>query len=256
MKRYLVTTLFISILLWSCDTYTYIPTEHHIMPFEEKGDILIGGGSGMANGELKAGYAFTDNLGVVSSINTLDILGDNNSDNYKFFNEFSWDNELVLYKRFSPNLYFGVNTGLGFGMLNAYNEYYHINTNKQYILPWINGITTKNSRKNFYGFCGASLKFSRLGNHLINDLTYDNEYDQTMYNIYFNADGSNLNKFELEGGLTFGYNFDFVKFQYQLITPIVPSHDDYIFPMNIVFSLNFNLGYFFRNKKAVIINQY
>lgn len=239
MKKYLVFIIVI-IYISACNSFTYMPTEHQVMPFEQKGDAIVGITTGFReNIGIKGGYSFTDNIGIVSNLNTFDLSNNENSDN--FLNDYTWDNELVLYKKFNPIFYMGVNAGAGWGKLNSTSQYYCINTNKQYILPWVNGVFQVDSNHNIYGFLGFSVKLLRTNYSIKQIMNTNSEYDQMMFDEYFNFSNFNPSKFKGELGLTGGYNFDFVKIQLQSVFLLIPKYETNVIPMNGQVSLIFNL---------------
>lgn len=231
----------------ACSSYFYLPTKHNIMPFYEKDDVMLAVSAGINdNFIVEGGYAITDNIGITTSLNTLDISAYRNS---KYINnDYIWDNELVFYKNWNENLFSGINTGVGWGKFNAQHPYYNYDFNRQYVLPWFVYEMSKKSVADFSIFWGLSMKFSRVDYGLNTKLDISSEYDNQMFYNYYKLQDMNRDRFIYEAGFTSGLSTDKVKFQFQYQTVVFPTKRTYIIPSNVSVSMYFYINQFFPKK--------
>lgn len=249
MKNFIKFTLMLLVLITiaSCNPYFYMPTKHNVLPFNEKGDIMLAVSAGLNdNFAVDAGYSITDNIGVTTSFNSLDISASGNS---KYLNnDYIWDSELVLYKKINKNMFSGINMGAGWGKYNTYSAYYNYNFNRQYVLPWFVYKSTISSFEKISTYVGLSTKFSRVNYGLNPMLDLSSDYDRQMFYNYFELENLNKERFISEIGFTFGIDFEKIKIQIQNQNVIFPSKQDYILPSNLTVSVYFYLNNFFKKK--------
>ncbi len=236
------------ITITSCNSYFYMPTTHNVLPFNEKGDIMLAVSAGLNdNLAIEGGYSITDNIGVTTSFNSLDISALGNS---KYLNnDYIWDNELVLYKKFNKNLFSGVNMGAGLGKFNTYSAYYDYNFSRQYILPWFVYKTSNSFFEKLSAYLGLSAKFSRVDFGLHPKLDIGSDYDREMFYNYFEIENLNKERFMSEIGFTFGLDLEKMKIQIQSQNVIFPSKKTYIFPSNLSVTMCFYINNIFGKSK-------
>lgn len=234
------------IVFVSCSQYVYMPTEHHVMPFKQKGEAEMSINSGLkSNLGVTAGYALTDNIGLLTAYNCMDLNVESYDHHrqYGMINSFIWDNEFVWYKKLNSSLVTGVNVGCGLGRLNN-DEYYYYNYNRQYFLPWIGGVSADLSNANVSFYWAFSTKLSQMNYHLKTNFQINSDYDREMYRNYFDATDFSL--FTGELGFTVGINFSLARIQWQTLYFIRPEYySQNIYPFNSVVSISFLLNKIF-----------
>lgn len=242
---YFVIWLFLILFFTSCQPKYYLPTKQNVMVFKEKGDAILSISMTTNNGTgIEAGYAFTDNIGVYTSLNNFDITYGGNSNG--FGNDYSWDNEIMYFNKDNSGLYTGVNVGVGFGKLNQNNPYYKLDLTRQFIQPTL-GVTMLE-----YVDLAFSMRVSHLNYSLKPLMKLDSDYDVTMFNQYFNLnDLAYKNYFFIEPAITLGFNFKFCKLQFQYAGAIDTKREDFSYiQQNLITSLSFNINKLFFNKKS------
>lgn len=240
--------LILSLFMFSCGSYSYLPTKQNVMVFAEKGDAILSGTKGLffKQDNVSIGYAFTENMGVYSTFNKFDISEFGNSSN--FIKDFIWDNELVLFKKRKNGVYTAVNLGQGFGNLNLGNPYYKLALNRQFILPTL----AYNFSDNTY-ICLSS-RFTRLGYKFTSLIGNGDLYDTTMSQRYFNV--QNLishDHYLIEPALTYGFIFDFIKLEFQYSQIINSKSLKFSFlENNLSTTLSINFNKFIKGKNAKV----
>lgn len=231
----------VALLLTSCSSYYYLPTKQNVMVFKQKGDAILSGNLGLfyQQSGLEAGYSFTDNIGFYSSFNKFNISHYGNT--HQFIKDFIWDNELIIYKKFDFGLYTALNTGVGIGKLNVGNPYYDLTLHRQFVQPTLGFIFME-----IFEF-GLSTRFTLLNYKLKSIIDNQTNYDQIMFNNYFDFGSLNKeNHFFIEPALTMGLNFEFINLKCQYTVSKEIGRDAYFYiPENLTTSISFNLGKIF-----------
>jgi hypothetical protein len=242
--NYLLISLFLMLVVTSCQPYYYLPTKQNVMVFDKKGDVMLAVNGGMYNGSgIEAGYAITNNIGVYSSLNSFDIThrGNNNG----FGNDYIWDNELLLFKKYNTGLYTGLNLGIGFGKLDQDNPYYTLGLNRQFIQPAL-GISK-------FGFfeVAFSMRFTHLTYTLKPYMSLESDYDKSMFNQYFSfQDLVNADHYFIEPALTMGFRYKFCKLQFQYVGVVnTKPRENFYLKENLITALSINLNELFSNMK-------
>lgn len=235
------------LFLISCRNNFYMPTKHNVLPFNEKGDMIINGDVGMyENFSLEAGYSLTNNFGLITRLNCMDISIQNNSK--YLLNDYIWDNELVLYKQIKKSLFTGLNLGIGFGLLGKYNPNYNYNLNRQYILPWLVIKNDFQTDQDKYFLKGFSVKISRLDYNLNTQLDISTEYDKQVFYHYFQIEDLVKNVFIIEPGITFGVNLSKIRISLQGQLVFYPLKQSNKIPVNMELSVSVYLNKLFSKK--------
>lgn len=209
-KLFIFTMILVAVLFSSCYPHYYAPAKQNIMPFDEKGDITVSATIGTL-GEFgaDAGWAITDNIGIYSSFNYIDISNFENTHNSP--NDFVWDNELVFYKWIKNRLYAGVNVGIGIGEIGMLHPYYDLKLNRQYIQPTF-GLKVVDPF-----ILAFSFRVSRVDYSLKSDFINYSEYDENLFRKYFFlGDVGKSDFFFFEPAFTWGVDSEFMKYRFQL----------------------------------------
>lgn len=194
----------------SCMPHYYSPAKQNVMPFEGKGDVTVSATIGTL-GEIgaDAGWAITDNIGIYSSFNYIDISNFENT--HYSANDYVWDNELVLYKWLKNRYYTGLHLGVGLGEIGMKHPYYDLKLYRQYIQPTF-GI------KIFDPFILAfSFRVSRVDFNLTSAYLSNSEYDEQLFRRYFFlGDIGKSDFYFFEPAFTWGFDTEFMKYRFQL----------------------------------------
>lgn len=197
-------------LITSCIPAYYAPAKQNIMPFDGKGDVTVSATIGTL-GEIGAdvGWSITDNIGVYSSLNYIDISNLENTNNS--LNDFMWDNDLVFYKWLKNRIYLGANLGFGMGEIGMRHPYYDLKLFRQYIQPTF-GV------KVFDPFILAfSFRVSRVDYSLKSEFLNYSEYDENLFRKYFFlGDIGKSDFYFFEPAFTWGFDTEFMKYRFQL----------------------------------------
>lgn len=236
---YLLSILFFS----SCNSSIYLPTKQSVMVFKEKADIIVSANIGLYDGfGLEGGYAFTDNIGLYTSFNRFNISKANTKN---IANDFIWDNELILYKKFNSGFYSAINTGVGFGSINANNRFYKLDLNRQFLVPSI-GYTIANMVD-----VAVSARFSRLAYYINSKINIDSNYDYEMFKSYFELTNLDKSFFCIEPALTAGLDLKYLQLKAQY-TWIEKPHPNELYYKhdNLVTTISLNIDKIFFPKKT------
>lgn len=228
-----------------CTPYYYLPTKQNTMVFEKKGDIVLSGNIGLFHRQtgLELGYALTDNIGVYSSFNKFDISYYGKQ--HPFLKDFIWDNELIFFKRHNSGLYTGINLGLGLGKFNVGNPYFNLYLYRQFLQPTL-GITVFNHLQ-----FGLSTRIVRLNFNATSATRGLSEYDQKMFDQYFNFKDITTNDFLLiEPAFTMAFKIECFRLQFQYAGITNSNYRSYFINENISTSLSINLNKLFLYKKS------
>ena len=111
----LIFPVIIGYSLAACNHAYYLPTKQNVQVFDKKGDIVAGGNLGLYGTiGAEAGYAFTDHIGIYSSLKGFNISTYGGSEE-KVIRDYIWDNEFILYSKLKYDFYAACNFGVGFG---------------------------------------------------------------------------------------------------------------------------------------------
>jgi hypothetical protein len=240
-KNQTLTLFAISFILFSCETYYYYPVNQNVLKFEESGDISASLNAGEDYEGINIGYAFTNNIAFVSDVR---IFGSNKAWG-KRYDDYVWDNELILFKTIENYWQPAINIGYGYGEINRNLEYYDLSLHRFILQPSF-GYKRKNYEIAF------SSRFSRVNYDLIqlaeipsNNYTFQQYFDFRDVGIapfYFN-----------EPAITLGVGWKYFKFKYQYSTLIrLSNHEIKYYSKGVHnFSLNFYLNrkQLFKNKE-------
>ena len=211
---------FLNLLLSSCATYYYAPSEQAVLKFTEKNQFSGSVSKSEAEGTaINAAYSLTDNIGF----NT----------NYQEYqkNSIVFDSELIFYKKINKNFYPAVNLGYSWGDLHKYTGLYNLNLYRFYLQPSV-------GFSNDYFDFALSTRFSTVNYNL-----------QIKSNRISNNNGTNLydvghKRFLfIEPALTAGIGYKFIKLRFQYAE--VHQNDNnklLLYENNIIVSLNFRFN--------------
>jgi len=224
----------------SCSS-SYLPLNQNVMKFEKKGDIVVSSYISPLYFDLgmSGGYAISDNFGVYSSFNNFEITQDRNG--YHFIDDFMWDNELIIYKKYKSGLYTGLNVGVGFGGLDIHDSKRNL-INRQCLLPTLGVHYLNNSRH-----AALSCRFARFGS---NTFYIDKPYLSKYNGVPFYE--KNVDYF-IEPAISSGFTLDIVKIemQYSVIVKNPKSSINYK-SINIGWTASVNLRKLFKDKNAPV----
>lgn len=194
----------------SCIPNYYSPAKQNVMPFDGKGDVTVSATIGTL-GEIgtDVGWSITDNVGVYSSFNYIDI---SNFENTHYSpNDFIWDNEVVFYKWIKNHFYAGANVGVGIGKIGMQHPYYDLKLTRQYIQPTF-GIKILDPF-----ILAISFRVSRVDFNLKSAYLSNSEYDEELFRRYFFLGDIGTSDFYFfEPAFTWGFNSEFMKYRFQL----------------------------------------
>lgn len=225
-------------LFSSCSTQYYYPTSQNVLRFKEKGDANVAYQYDVHGFEsIDLGYSITYNIAIISDFQTYNTYSSQSSVKHKI-DDYHWDNELVLYKRFSEYFYPSLNIGYGFGQINRNNEYYKLGFSRQYLQP---SFGYSNS---FFDFA-LSTRFARV-KHNLKKLKEFNLSDELTFDEYFDIqDVGKKDFYFIEPAVSMGVGYKFVKLRYQyiLIQKISSGQLKYLktnryLTLNFTFNLN------------------
>lgn len=192
----------------SCSSYDYIPSQQQVLLFTDENDTHFSFGISPYTTTFTVGHAFSDNIGFVSSAKVLESILDFDANN------FLWDNELVLYKRFAKKLMVAANFGYGMGQYqkyDMYNEPYMTRLSRFYIQPSF-GFSLK-----CFDFA-VSLRLSEA-NFNVHSQEMRYEYQDEYYYLTPQVrEVTNGYALFLEPALTIGTGYDWLKFRMQPTT--------------------------------------
>lgn len=115
------------LLVSSCGTYYYYPTQQNVMQFKQKGDLNLNvnlDSEGFVG--YRAGYALTDHVAVLSNFNGFGT---------SFHDDYMVDTEVILYTKVNKIFHPAVNLGYGFGEIDKWDNNYELGVQRQYIQP-------------------------------------------------------------------------------------------------------------------------
>lgn len=128
LKTVFFLSLFPAILLVSsCNTYYYYPTQHNVMQFKQKGDLNLNANLD-SEGFIgtSVGYAIDDHVAILSNFNG---FGTSFNDDYMV------DTEMILFTKVNKIFYPAINFGYGFGQIDKRDQDYELGMQRQYIQP-------------------------------------------------------------------------------------------------------------------------
>lgn len=231
-----------ALLFISCTDYIYVPNHQPVNLFEKKNELILSTSRSFYGGlGAELGYSFTNHIGINSSFNSFDISyrGD---DNKKLFNDYSWQNELVLFNKATNGLYLGLNIGYGNAYYNANNPYYKVNMQQRYLIPSAGYYFTPK----FSMF--LSTRCSRADYQLLPQMALESDYDKEMFDKYFSINRiDNSKKYLYEPALTFNYSLQDIRLQAQMIC--LSKAPEKMIPINCVVSASVDLCKLYRNWK-------
>lgn len=216
-----------SLVLLSCSTYYYIPTQQNVLKFKRKGDVVASIGADEHGHEnYSVGYAVTDHLGFLSDFKTFDKHGEP----YRI-DDYFWDNEVVIYSTIGGLFYPAINIGYGFGELERNDELIRLKPTRQFIQPSI-------------GYSGEFLDFA-LSTRLTrtNYDLYHDSFTQGQLSSYGFHDVGRKDFLFIEPAVTVGAGYNNVKVRVQWLAgrKITSSEIAYV-NKNTVVSLNLLLN--------------
>lgn len=229
-------------ILCACSDNLYIPNHQAVKLFEKKNELVLSSSRSFGNGiGAELGYSLTNNIGVNTAFNRFDISYDDEN-NSKFFGDYNWQNELVLFNKFNNKFYLGLNIGYGIGKYSTNNPYFNIDMQQKYLLPSV-------------GYCFTP-KFSiflstrrSLVNYQLHPLVaLNSDYDKEMFDKYFQINGiHNRHNYLSEPALTINYSLQDIRLQAQMIC--LSDAPEKMIPINFVVSASVDLCKLFRNWK-------
>ncbi|OQA98869.1 MAG: hypothetical protein BWY22_00698 [Bacteroidetes bacterium ADurb.Bin217] len=208
-KLFLFVSVVIIFIASSCSSYDYFPSQQQVLLFKKENDTHFSIGVSPYTTTVTIGHAFSDYVGFVSSAKFLESFQDmNNSDNFLF------DNELVIYKRFKNRLMIASNFGYGMGQYrkyDLYNDPYMTRLSRFYIQPSF-GFSLK-----CFDFA-VSLRVSQANFDVHSqEMHYDSE--ESYYSLTpVIKEVTNGYAFFFEPALTIGTGYDWLKFRVQPTT--------------------------------------
>jgi hypothetical protein len=215
-----VSILFVSALisLSGCSQHYYFNASQNVNAFKEKGDIYVSAGVDHNQGGFSAGYAFTDNIGVIASFRgfnpeakdsttiTFDSDGAH-STGFMDYRSFMAEPELVLTKGIDlkgkpgARLSGSVSLGLAFAGVAQNPGVYSLNMNRLALQPALCYTTD-------YFDIGLSARFSRLNYNLtLHQMTADTDLGDVGRQPY---------RF-FEPAVTVGGGYKVIKFRLQYL---------------------------------------
>jgi hypothetical protein len=200
------------VLTTACTSNYYLPTKQNVMTFEKKGDatVSVSASSFSTQMGIEAGYAFTDHVGLVSSLSQFDISYYGPT---KLLKDYIWNNEIILYKQFNFGVYTGLNLGYAHGGFNTGNPYYKLSMNRLSVQPGA-GYFFSNT---FY--MAGSVRFSKLNYNLtVLQSNQYSDYDKQVFRALFNLNNIDDNTFVFaEPAFTFGFRTSYFDLQLQYV---------------------------------------
>ena len=183
------------ILLQSCETYFYYPTQQNVLQFSKKSDaqctILVGN----EERSTTLGYAFTDNIAFITNFRKFSAPEYNSTTSSKKNPKSNlFENEIILFKKFNSNIIAACNFGFASGRISNEYEWDTITITRQFLQP---SLGYKNK---FFDFAFSS-RFSRV------------KYKEStnMYNV------SKSPFFFAEPAITFGIGYKCIKLRCQKV---------------------------------------
>ncbi|MFY0608124.1 MAG: hypothetical protein JXR10_15500 [Cyclobacteriaceae bacterium] len=171
------------------------------------------------------GYAISDHIAINSGLKSFG--------GSKLFDNYVWDNELVVYNKWRKIFYPSINFGVGFGELDKHKEHYDLNIRRLSIVPSF-------GMSNDFFDLALSARFSKVNYdlHLANNIPSDSE------RYYDFQDVGKKSFYFVEPALTAGIGYKIIKFrgQYVLAEKLDRNHINYYKDPNIIISANLTLN--------------
>lgn len=190
----------------SCSSYDYLPSQQNVLLFTKKNDTHFSFGFSPQTTTGTIGHAFSDNVGFVSSVKFLE--------SFETFdvNNFIFDNELVLYKRYPSRIMFAANVGYGigqYGKYDIYNSYFMTELSRIFIQPSFGF-----SLKCFDFAVSCRVSYANFDVRSQEKRYVTQQYD---YGWGFEPDTETANgySFFVEPAITVGTGYDWLKFRMQ-----------------------------------------
>jgi hypothetical protein len=205
------------ILLQSCETYFYYPTQQNVLQFSKKSDAQCSIVIGDYESSTTLGYAFTNNIAFITNFRKFTAPEYNsNTSSKKNPKSNLFENEIVLFKKFNTDIIAACNIGFASGRISNEYEWDTISIIRQFIQP---SLGYKNK---FFDFALSS-RFSRV------------KYEEStnMYNV------SKSPFFFAEPAITVGLGYKNIKLRCQktYIQKLNPQELAYI-QQSLSWSLN------------------
>jgi hypothetical protein len=205
-------SVFFLLLMYSCGSYYYMPTQQQIPLFTEKNELhMTGGIDGQEFNNFQFSYSLTNSIGL--QVNTLFKGGGKEGSNYGSLIEGGPGYHFNLNKHFIIETF----AGYGNANLNKNNETFHLSFDRFYIYP-IFGFQSK------FVDIAYSIRYNYLTYHF-KGIPPPYSKTQTAFWEPYNL---NNNSYEfLESALTLRLGYKYIKLQGQYNW--IVGHDKYNF---------------------------
>jgi len=230
-------------ILWlltfsACNPAYYYPTTQNIGAVKDKGDVYASIGLDAEQQAFAAGYAFTDNIGLIGTYRVFDQQQDREPNYQAYFVE----PELVLTERFkrsndSPTNFFGsVHIGYGGGQLARHQNYFSLAISRFFLQPGV-------FYSNHIFDAGLSMRISRADYSFKQLQPFNGPPNVTLRDEYNLGTVGEHPYYFLEPAVTLGAGYKYVKLRAQLIfiTPLSKA-DMNIIEAGLIVSANFFLN--------------
>lgn len=222
----------------ACSPIYVYPTRQTVAMVEEKGDLVaslnIATGS---NINAAAAYSITDNVAVSTQFSSYDQTRFTGEE--AIFPDYSWQNELILYKNNPTGITSALNIGLGINQLANRNTYFTVSDRHLFLQPSISIRVINEFSISFSGrFIGT--KYNMLPRQ-----AYNNADDiEMMQNIYSFPYDKNTIYYRFDPAITFTSHIDDLKIQFQMLYPMEMNYRTYNYYWP---TFGFTFGYKFAN---------
>ncbi len=227
----------------ACSPIYVYPTRQTVAMVEEKGDLVaslnIATGSNL---NAAAAYSLTDNVAISTQFSSYDQTRFTGKE--AAFPDYSWQNELILYKNNPSGITSALNIGLGINQLGNRNSLFTVSDRHIFLQPSISVRVINEFSISFSGrFIGTKYNMNARQ-------SYNNSEDIEMINnLYSFPYDKNTIYYRLDPAITLTSHIDNLKIQFQMLYPMeLNFRTNYYYWPTFGFTFGYKFANFLKNK--------